>query len=236
MVAAYDQASPPFRVGLLQTRRELAHVRLHRGEYTESVGELRSIALECHERWGDASPHTLLARFVLAEALAVAGSVDEAVTLRQQVIDCSARVVGIRPKHVAYLRVALADTLIRAGRLDEAERELVAIAPAYAAAESGVEATLTFRSTLAAAATERGRHEDALHQRTELLPQFVKRYGEEHPRTLDIRFETAKLRHRLGDSAAAMAAHRAVLGARTRVLGEEHPDTIKSREALGGAT
>ncbi|NKQ56970.1 tetratricopeptide repeat protein [Amycolatopsis sp. K13G38] len=46
IVATYDPMSPPFRMGLLHARRELAHIRLHRGEYSDAVDELRAIERE----------------------------------------------------------------------------------------------------------------------------------------------------------------------------------------------
>ncbi|WP_160148924.1 tetratricopeptide repeat protein [Amycolatopsis alkalitolerans] len=173
-IAGYDPTSAPFRSGLLSARRELAHVRLHRGEYEEAVGELREIAAECRQRWGEVSLHCIIAHSVLGEALSVAGYSDEAVTVQRQVVGRIGGVPGISSKQSDFARVLLASRLIKAGRVDEAEQELVGVVPTLEA--TATEAALTLRSVLAELTTKQGRHQDAARQWAELLPAYAERH------------------------------------------------------------
>ncbi|NUP19060.1 MAG: tetratricopeptide repeat protein [Streptomyces sp.] len=52
--------------------------------------------------------------------------------------------------------------------------------------------------------------------------------GAEHPVALDTRFVLGQALHRMGRYAEAEALHRQVLAARERVLGPDHPDTLRS--------
>ncbi|MFF5278636.1 tetratricopeptide repeat protein [Streptomyces sp. NPDC000133] len=51
------------------------------------------------------------------------------------------------------------------------------------------------------------------------------------PHTLDVRHELARWRGRAGDAAGAAAEFAEVVVDRRRVLGPEHPDTVKSVRA-----
>jgi hypothetical protein len=58
----------------------------------------------------------------------------------------------------------------------------------------------------------------------ELLADYLRVHGPDHPGTLATRHSLARWRGAAGDAAGAAAAFRELLAGRLRVLGPDHPD------------
>jgi hypothetical protein len=66
----------------------------------------------------------------------------------------------------------------------------------------------------------------------ELLDDYVRVLGPDHPHTLAARHNLARSQGEAGDVAGAVTAFAELLDDRLRVLGPDHPHTLKTRNAL----
>ncbi|MGW1289523.1 hypothetical protein ACWDBD_43845 [Streptomyces sp. NPDC001118] len=64
------------------------------------------------------------------------------------------------------------------------------------------------------------------------MQDCVRLLGQEHPDTLKAWSYLAEWRGRAGDTSGSAAADADLLPLRTRVLGEHHRDTVKTRQEL----
>lgn len=158
----------------------------------------------------------------------------------RSLLDDSVRRWGADSPVVSTIPVMLGDALLMAdqpaaamiqvGRIDEAEREFLIAAdrvdwpPIHSC-------TFATRRGLARVAAVRGQFEYAASEYTAVATSLTELYGVDHPSTIEARFDVADILLRSSTGTEAVAMHRDVLAARTRVLGAHHPDTRTSAAA-----
>jgi len=211
----------------------LQHLRAARGDAEPAVVEIRALLDESRRRWGTDAPVVRCIPVMLGDVLLMADQPAAAVEVFDDVVEILTRTSGSRDGATLCARHMLGAALIRVGQTDEAEEEFRAAAaredrpPTHSCA-------LATRQGLARVAAARGDLAHAATEHAAVATGLTALYGDDHPNTLEARFDVADLLGRTGAKAGAGAAHRAVLAARTRVLGADHPDTRKSKTALRG--
>lgn len=120
------------------------------------------------------------------------------------------------------------------GRAEQAEKTARAAADVIAATRGIADGHTTLveaRTVLARCLLALGRTEEAFPIVDWECRSGTARLGAGHPEVLDARFVRAECRRALGRTEEASAEHAAVLEARRRVLGPDHPDTLESVKA-----
>jgi tetratricopeptide (TPR) repeat protein len=217
--------------GLL-VKASLAHLRAVLGEADDAVFELRGLLADNQRTFGADAPVTLCTMQVLGDALLMADQPAAAVTVFADMIAARTRSFGAADSMVLCTRHMLGVALAKVGRVDEAERELLAAAdrPDRPPSHS---CSLATRQGLARVAAARGEFALAAETQASVVVGMTALYGADHPNTLEARFDAAELLRYRAFPAEAEAAHREILAIRTRVLGPNHPDTRKSAAASG---
>jgi tetratricopeptide (TPR) repeat protein len=208
----------------------VAHVRAAMGFAEEAVIELRGLLADSRSRWGEDAPVTLCTMQVLGDALLMAGQPAAAVRMFTSTVELRTTAFGPDDPMVLCTRHMLGVALERVGRIDEAERELLAADLADRPSSHGC--SLATRQGLARVATARGQFAAAIETQASVVAGMTRLYGAEHPNTLESRFDAAELLRQRAFPAEAAAEHRQILAARTRILGPNHPDTRKSAAAI----
>jgi tetratricopeptide (TPR) repeat protein len=211
-------------------KASLAHLRAAMGEAEEAVFELTGLLAENQRTFGPNAPVTLCTMQVLGDALLMADQPSAAVTVFTDTVEARTKEFGATDSMVLCTRHMLGVALARVGRIDEAERELLAAAD-RADRPPSHSCSLATRQGLARVAAARGEFASATETQAGVVTGMTSLYGVDHPNTLEARFDAAELLRFRAFPAEAVAAHREILAARTRVLGPDHPDTRKSAAA-----
>jgi tetratricopeptide (TPR) repeat protein len=214
-------------------RASLAHLRAVLGEPEEAVLQLRGLLADNQRTYGADAPVTLGTMQVLGDTLLMADQPAAAVTVFTDMIGIRTEAFGPRDSMVLCTRHMLGVALVRVGRIDEAERELVAAAD-RADRPPSHSCSLATRQGLARIAAARGEFALAAETQADVVAGMAELYGADHPNTLEARFDAAELLRYRAFPAEAAAEHRQILAVRTRVLGPDHPDTRKSAAAASG--
>ena len=172
----------------------------------------------------------------IASAYHAAGRLTEAITLCEQVLTDSIRVLDEDHPNTLTSRNNLAGAYASAGRLTEAitlyEQVLTdrirILGPDHPD-------TLTSRNNLAYAYHSAGRLAEAITLYEQVLPDRIRILGPDHPDTLTSRNNLAGAYRAAGRLTEAITLYEQVLPDRIRILGEDHPDTLTSRNNLAGA-
>ena len=185
---------------------------------------------------GPDHPATLASRNNLAGAYCAVGRLTEAITLYEQVLTDSIRVLGEDRPRTLTSRNNLAGAYESAGRLEEAITlyEQV-LADRIRVRGEDHPRTLTSRNNLAGAYRAAGRLTEAITLYEQVLTDSIRVLGEDHPDTLTSRNNLAGAYESAGHLTEAITLYEQVLTNRIRVLGEDHPDTLNSRNNLAGA-
>ena len=181
-------------------------------------------------------PSTLTARLNLAGAYKAAGRLDEAITLYEQNLEDSTRILGPHHPDTLTARNNLAGAYHNAGRLNEAiplheqnlEDSTRILGPHHPD-------TLTARNNLAYAYHNAGRLNEAITLYEHNLKDFENLLGPHHPHTLLSCNNLAGAYHDAGRLNEAITLHEQNLEDRTRILGPHHPDTLTARNNLANA-
>jgi tetratricopeptide (TPR) repeat protein len=212
-------------------RVSLEHLRAATGDPDGALVELGALLADSRSTWGQDAPVTCCTLTVLGDVLLMADQPAAAVDAFGRAIESLTRTFGARDSMTLCARHMIGVALLRVGRIEEAERQLVTAAdredrpPTHSC-------SLATRQGLARVAAARGEYATAAEVQTAVVTGMTRLYGPDHPNTLEARFDAAELlRHRAFPTEAA-AAHREILAARTRVLGADHPDTRRSAAAL----
>ena len=167
---------------------------------------------------------------------------------------------GDRPRAKGVIEAVQARLLASAGEADPAtleatnnlaavQRNLGELAEARANMEKVValrtatlgpddDETLSAMGTLAVLRIMNREREEAITMQSELTQRYLRKFGSEHPTTLQARSTLATMMIDGGDRKAlkaAVPALREVLAARERVLGRDHPQTVRTRLNLATA-
>lgn len=230
-LAAVEGYRSPEEQGCRLARVSVQHVRAARGEAESAVVEIRALLDEARAEWGPAAPVVRLTMTALGDVLLMADQPAAAVEVFATLVELSARTCGSRDSTTLCARHMLGAALLRVGRADEADHEF-GMAAAREDRPGWHSCALACRQGRARVAAARGHLARAAREFAGVAAGLTHLYGEDHPNTLEARFDVAELLRRRGDEEAARAAHEDVLAARTRVLGPEHPDTRRSVAAL----
>jgi tetratricopeptide (TPR) repeat protein len=209
----------------------LEHLRAAMGDADGALIELRALLAESRDRWGEDAPVTCCTLTVLGDVLLMADQPAAAVEAFTSAVLALTRTFGAMDSMTLCTRHMIGVALLRVGRVDEAERELLAAA-ARDDRPSSHSCSLATRQGLARVATARGEFAAATEIQTAVVAGLVELYGADHPNTLEARFDAAELLRWRAFPDEALAEHREILAARTRVLGPDHPDTRRSAAAL----
>lgn len=181
-------------------------------------------------------PDTLASRNSLAGAYRDAGRLDEAITLKEQILDDALRIMGLDSPDTLTARNQLAGAYRDAGRLDEAvnmlKQNLDDVARTLGLDHPD---TLTARNRLAVAYRDAGRLDEAIPLFEQNLTDVTRLAGPDHPHTLSSRGTLASAYRDAGrlDEAIPLFEHN--LDDVTRTLGPAHPVTLTARNNLAGA-
>ena len=172
----------------------------------------------------------------IASAYESAGRLEKAITLYEQVLPDSIRVLGEDHPNTLASRNNLAYAYESAGRLEEAITlyEQVLADRIRVLGEDHPD-TLTSRNNLAGAYRAVGRLTEAIALFEQVLPDSIRVLGEDHPNTLVLRNNLAGAYLSAERITEAIALCEQVLPDSIRVLGEDHPNTLASRNNLAGA-
>lgn len=209
----------------------LEHLRAATGDADGALVELWALLTDSRARWGPDAPVTCCTLTVLGDVLLMAEQPARAVDAFGAAITSMTSTFGARDSMTLCTRHMIGIALLRVGRVDEAERELIAAAdredrpPTHSC-------TLATQQGLARVAAARGEFATAAEVQTAVVTGMTRLYGPDHPNTLEARFDAAELLRYRAFPAEAAAAHREILTARTRVLGADHPDTRRSMAIL----
>lgn len=213
-------------------RVSLEHLRAAMGDPDGALVELRALLAESRASWGPDAPVTCCTLTVLGDVLLMADEPAAAVDAFGCAIDSLTSTYGAWDAMTLCTRHMIGVALVRVGRIDDAERELLAAAdredrpPTHSCA-------LATRQGLARVAAARGEFATAAEAQGAVVAGMTRLYGADHPNTLESRFDAAELLRCRAFPAEAEAAHREILVARIRVLGPDHPDTRRSAAAVG---
>jgi tetratricopeptide (TPR) repeat protein len=212
-------------------RASLEHLRAATGDADGALVELRALLAESRGRWGEDAPVTCCTLTVLGDVLLMADQPAAAVEAFAAAVLALTRTFGAMDSMTLCTRHMIGIALLRVGRVDEAERELLAAAdrPDRPPSHS---CSLATRQGLARVATARGEFAVATNVQVGVVAGLTDLYGSDHPNTLEARFDAAELLRWRAFPAEALAAHQEILAVRTRVLGPDHPDTRRSAAAV----
>jgi tetratricopeptide (TPR) repeat protein len=206
------------------------------GKVLEEVGEGRlavSHMKRCVQMWGvshgDDSDITLDAMVRLAISYSTAGKEEDALQLRERVMETQRR--GLGEDHVDTLSAMnnLAASYSNLGRDEEALplKEQVLEKRRRLLGEDHVD-TLSAMHNLALSYSNLGRDKEALPLREQVLEKWRRLLGEDHLNTLSAMSNLAISYSNLGRHEEASKFDEAVVEKRRRLLGEDHLDTIKA--------
>lgn len=211
----------------------LEHLRAAMGDADGALVELRALLAGSRAAWGADAPVTCCLLTVLGDALLMANQPAAAVATFASAVTALTETFGAKDSMTLCARHMVAVALLRVGRFDEAERELVAAADREDR-PSWHSCALATRQGMAKVAAARGEFAEAAETLAEVVAGLTRLYGPDHPNTLEARFDAADLLRHRAYPAEATAAHQDILTARTRVLGPDHPDTRRSAAAAHG--
>jgi len=231
LLASYGPERYPDRRDAWLAAAGFAGTLVARGRHADGIALARRVADECQRRWGAESQTTLTARSQLGWCLTEGNRPADAVSVLTDVLAINNRIHGSTEMRT-QARHNLAEANLLLGRLDEAEREFRAVLAEYEGREESRVSSSGARFGLAKIAAMRGHREEAAEGFTEVLAELRTMVGEDGPWTLETLFELANLKAHDANPSEALLEHEAVLAARTRVLGPDHPDTAASRTAV----
>lgn len=184
---------------------EKASIALNQGKY-EQAKEGALAALELSERaWGPRIAHTVRARLLVAETLAIAGEGEHAIELLHDALSEQQRERGDRHPTTLAIRIQLGELLRREGRTLEALPHALEARSAVGEVEGGTH-RLAVQAHFLVAGLQimRGQALDALRSVRRHRETTRALTGDEHPAMLDAALAEAYTLNHLGRPAAAL--------------------------------
>jgi serine/threonine protein kinase len=218
----------------LSAMSTLAGVLQIQGKRSEAEVLKRDVATALRRVLGDDHLHTIAAVQAYADILQMQGKYEQSEPLFREALERSQRVLG--PDHHATLGVMnnYALLLDRMGRWEQAEplfRECVERGRRVRGAEH--QDVIISMLVYTRALRKHDRLADAEALGRQALPG-ASNLGQDHPVTLALLQELAQIAQRQGKPDEAEKLLRDVLERRRRLMGDNHPDTIQSLNALAG--
>jgi tetratricopeptide (TPR) repeat protein len=219
--------------GALVTRGNLALAYQSLGDVARALVSYEQIVdLQCRTL-GDDHPRTLVTRHNLAAVYAEAGDLTRSVETYERVLADQARVLGADHIQTLGTENNLAAALAEAGDLRGArERYVQLLRELSRVLGEDHPDTITTRGNLAYVHHLSGDLEEARELYERVLEDQRRWLGDDDLRTLAT-LDNLALVHRTTDPDRAVEVLRTVIANRSRVLGEDHPDTLTSHASLG---
>ena len=200
-----------------------------------ALGLTDSVTQAC-DALGSDHPDTLASRNNLAGTYRASGRLDKAITLYEQTLEDSIRVLSTDHPSTLTSRLNLAGAYQAAGRLDEA----ITLYEQVFSGRSRVlgpdhRSTLTARDELAGAYREAGRFDEAITLKKQILADAMRIMGPDSPGASAARNNLAATYRDAGRLNEAITLYKQNLDDVARVMGPHHPETLASRHSLAGA-
>ncbi|MFI5836349.1 alpha/beta fold hydrolase [Micromonospora sp. NPDC051300] len=222
----------PADLEILALRHELARAALEQQRPAEAETLLREVIEGRRAMLTGQHADTLASRHKLARAIMALNRWGEAEEELRSIVTAEDKVRGPEHSDTMIIRHTLARSVLLQGRAAEAEtmlREILAIRLRHWAPEEPE--TLLVRHSLARSLFDLGRIDEARGQlRTALAG--VRPDDAVRPEVLLLRWTLAQVLIEGNDVAAARAVLTDLLTDRERAIGEQHPDTVATRETL----
>lgn len=204
------------------------------GDYEEARQTVQSAALHLKKLVGSEHPEVAMAQTELANCLRCAGRLEEALESGQRAFDVSQAVNGCTHPSTAICLNNLAIVHIAAGQALEAKKFLHSAADILGAVFPDEHRhRLIVRANTTTALMLQADFTTAFRLSTPLLDEAKLAFGDDHPIALACAANHVTTLDALGStvlSAMANALSTQVIGAYTRTLGREHPETRISME------
>ena len=200
-----------------------------------ALGLTDSVTQTC-DALGPDHPDTLASRNNLAGTYRASGRLDKAITLYEQTLEDSIRVLSTDHPSTLTSRLNLAGAYQAAGRLDEA----ITLYEQVFSGRSRVlgpdhRSTLMSRDELAGAYREAGRFDEAIALKKQILADAMRIMGPNSPGASAARSNLAATYRDAGRLDEAITLYQENLDNVTRTLGLDHLETLASRHRLAGA-
>ena len=213
---------------------ETLHYATSLGMSQLALGLTDSVTRAC-DALGSDHPDTLASRNNLAGTYRASGRLDKAITLYEQTLEDSIRVLSTDHPSTLTSRLNLAGAYQAAGRLDEA----ITLYEQVFSGRSRVlgpdhRSTLTARDELAGAYREAGRFDEAITLKKQILADAM-RMGPDSSGASAARLNLAATYRDAGRLDDAIPLYQENLEEFTRLAGPDHPGTLASRHRLAGA-
>ena len=221
----------PTDVRILAARRFAVEVQKRRGNETETVDALRTLETELQTLVADDHPELIRTQIDLAHALSWRGDLGEAEEILLGVISHLQKRGEATDETLLKAKVILADTLLTAGRFQEADQMARRILDTPFARAASIDFAALF--VVAAASDQQGdlkAAQDSFQRLYELQREVL---GNEHPTTLDSAYNLSLIMARNNHSEAAQELAMEIFKTRRQVFGPDHPRTLSSQIAVG---
>ena len=164
------------------------------------------------------------------------GLLQEAMELREKVLEVSQRVLGSKHSDTLWVMNDLAVSYHSLGRMQEAmELQEKVLEASPGAMESEHPSTLRVMNNLACSYISVGRGQEAMELQEKIMEASQKTLGSEHPDILLIKHNLAHSYGELGRRKQAMELQEEVLEVSKRTLGTKHPHTLMAMHNLAAS-
>ncbi|MEU1333495.1 tetratricopeptide repeat protein [Streptomyces sp. NPDC005865] len=221
---------------VLEAQHEFAISLRDKGENKRAEEVFRQVLQLEEEVLGIEHPSTLITRANLASTLMLREDLTSAEAEVRSVLDARTRILG--PDHPETLdaRHTLAMLHVRQGELDARSAAAIFAELTAAQREQLIDDhpnVLVGRNSHAAALRSLGELSQSESEYKAILEVAIARHGEQHPVTLNARFEWARSLGRIARTDDAVSEMRHVLDLQERTLGGSHRNVARARSSLG---
>lgn len=216
---------------ILGLRHEMGRIALESGDHARAETELRQVVADRERVLGPGNTDTLASRHKLARSILEQGRYAEAAPLLRSVVDAELVARGADDSDTVTVQHSLARAMFALGRHADAEKELRAIlAVSLRLWSPTTTETLRIRQTLARCLLETRRPDEAEAEIRQALTDTQQ--GQDSPLTMSLRFTRCQVLLIQGQIARARTEAADLVDDRTRVLGPEHSETLRTRRLL----
>ncbi|WP_432907121.1 tetratricopeptide repeat protein [Micromonospora matsumotoense] len=218
---------------VLSLRHERSRAALEQGQLTWAEKELREIIPAREALLGREHRNTLASRHKLARTILEQGRWADAEQELRDIVRAEFRVRGPEDRDTMTARHSLADAVVAQGRYAEARAELTEIleirlrhwAPDHLQ-------TLTVRHTLDRCRLLEGQAAEALADLRAILATDTAKREVQHLGMINARHTLAEALIATGERVEAEKVLAAVVADRRRILGDDHPETVRAEAGL----
>jgi tetratricopeptide (TPR) repeat protein len=203
------------------------------GRYREAARMMTEVAAQSHESLGDDARMTLNAQLWLGIALRCAGDPEQAAVQIDAAVSGLSRGFGADSSDALAGRLSQALNQLALGQFTTGRVVAEEVLAVYAGRLApGHPNALICRLNVATALCLEDKYSAAREQVELAADGLTVQLGSDHPYTLSANLVRGSVLASLGDPAGAAVVEEQVLAARTKVLGLQHPDTLRCRANL----